>query len=59
MSVLHESLKYEETIEKLRESYISSLPYNHVVINSLCADDVMKEIQKEVVNNILSSLFDK
>lgn len=51
--ILHESFQSEDAIDKLQESYITAVPYNHVVISSLCSEDVMKAVQKEVCDNML------
>jgi len=50
--VLHPTLFSEETIESLREQYVESVPYNHVVIKELCTDNVMRDVHEEAKNNL-------
>lgn len=37
---------------QLRQSFDSSIPYNHVIIQDVCAPDVLRAVRDEVINNI-------
>ena len=57
MEVLHSSLFSEETINSLREQYIKSVPYNHVVIKELCTDKVMRDVHEDVCMKSLHTQY--